>query len=117
MISGERQTWAGQAVLAAEGSDDCQLPLHPAHDLPHPVQGVLHPLQSPQQPEEAQVAGHGLPSDDGGQGLLHVVPQNEDIPTCIVPSQQTQKKTSAVLSEIVPYSLTGQLLDTSSTLK
>lgn len=41
-------TWAGQAILAGKALDGGQLALDATHDLPDPIQGMLHPLQSPQ---------------------------------------------------------------------
>ena len=67
-------TWALQTILAFEALQDCQLALNGAHDLPHPVQGVLNPLEGPQEAKQTQVGRHGLSIDDGRQGLLHVIP-------------------------------------------
>ena len=69
-------------MTALEILYDRQLALNGTHDLPNPVEGVLNPLESPQQAKEAQVGGHGLRIDDGGQGLLHVIPQGKHIPAC-----------------------------------
>ena len=49
-------TRAGQAVLAGKALYGGQLALDAAHHLPYPVEGMLHPLQGPQQPEQAEVA-------------------------------------------------------------
>lgn len=49
-------TRAGQAVLAGKALYGGQLALNAAHHLPYPVEGMLHPLQGPQQPEQAEVA-------------------------------------------------------------
>ena len=69
-------------MTAFQRLNDRQLALNGTHDLPNPVEHVLNPLETPQQAKEAQVGRHGLSIDDGGQRLLHVIPQGKHIPAC-----------------------------------